>query len=448
MEDLERAFTGGTKGQVGRMLDLFSQAPVDITLDRYFEEIILPDSPLTRQTRQISFKSLPTNAFTDISQSRLEITVKLIMPGGGNIPQQQPPDHAAANPGAGFINNVLSSMFKELDLRISNTSVSPMTALYPFTAYFVNLLGFQEDAVETKLSQRGWVKEQDSDNFDAFGTDGFANLAKFTQASHEWTLSGPIHHGLTHQPRLLIPMLPISVNLTLSDAAFAIKSGVANANQEFEITNAQLIMKRVVVNPSIQAGIESRLLRSPCLYPIKHIRTKSYLINNNLSSFTVADVFAGSFVPRSVHLALVPQANVVGSRITSPFKFAHNSVRDMYFQIGALRCPSIPWDVNYAADPQQFVRVYNALFAGTGQNSDDGIQFKQSLFASNFNIWTFDFSQDDTPESFRPKQISSVLFHVSFVRPVPATLQLIIFQTSEEVLSIDSSRNVMVNFPL
>ena len=82
MEDLERAFTGGTKGQVGRMLDLFSQAPVDITLDRYFEEIILPDSPLTRQTRQISFKSLPTNAFTDISQSRLKITVKLILPGG------------------------------------------------------------------------------------------------------------------------------------------------------------------------------------------------------------------------------------------------------------------------------------------------------------------------------------------------------------------------------
>ena len=207
-------------------------------------------------------------------------------------------------------------------------------------------------------------------------------------------------------------------------------------------------MKRIVVNPSVQAGIESRLLREPATYPLKHIKTRSFIITANQSSYSISDIFSASFVPRTAHVVFIPQVNVVGSRGTSPFRFSHNNVRDIYFQLGALRCPSIPFDCNYAANPQQFARVYNAIFQSSGQNADEGVQFTEANFPSNFNIFTFDFSQDDSQESFRPKQISSVNFHVQFTAQVPAALQCIIFQTSEEVLSLDSARQVVVNYPL
>ena len=461
MEEVQRPYSSAGKGEVARMLDMFSQPPIEAAIERFYLEEIELETAVTRESRQLTFKCPPTNQFTDLQATKLEFTIKITRANGGNIPAQHPQNPAnaiatapgyranvASDPGAGFDQLTHATVFRECDIRIGQTSISPMTGLYPHTALFQTILSYQRDAVKSKLPLQGFYPEADPNESNVFSVGGFSQRAALTQQSRLWTLSGPIHHGLFFQERLLLPMCPLSVTLTLADPVFCMKSGIADADYRFEITDAKLVFKRVVVNPSIQAAFENRLTRQPCTYPINHIRTQSFLIGADKRSFTVPDVFGGGFIPRRVYVALCPQANQTGSYTTSPFKYSHNNVRDMFFRQGAMRSPAIPFDVDFARPTPRFDRLYNALFGNSNQLDDSGLMILPRNFADSYCIFSFDFGQNDSPDAFLPKQISPCLFQVAFTANVPATLTMLLFSVSEQVIEIDAARNPLLNFAL
>ena len=459
MDDPERPLSSN-KGTMARMLDLFSHPVVETASERYYEDEVELETALSGATKQLVFKSPPTNHFTDLKETKLELTVKITTNNGGDLPASHPPppprvaDQPAPraaepnDPGAGFDNLTHAVIFKETDIRLGGTSISPMTGYYAHTAYFHTILSYQRDAVKSRLPLQGFFLDADSNSTNVFGADGFAYRAGLTTQSREYSLSGPIHHGLFFQEKLIPPMIGISVVMTLSEPAFALKSGIANFNGKFEVTEAKLVLKRLVVNPSIQAAFEARFVRQPCIYPINYLKTQSFLVEANKASYQVNDVWSGNFPPRRTFVAIVPQTNMVGSFTSSPFKFSHQSVRDMYFRLGPMRVPSIPFDVNFARTTPRFDRLYSALFGNSGQNEDSGIMIKPANFVDNFCIFSFDFNQQDTPDAFVPKQVSPCLFHIDFVTAPTETMVVLLFSVSEQIISIDSSRNTILNFAL
>jgi len=64
-------------------------------------------------------------------------------------------------------NNLLHSLFKNIETRINTSTVSNYSDKYPYKAYFENLLGYNQESKKILLRGDCWFKDTDGD-FDTF----------------------------------------------------------------------------------------------------------------------------------------------------------------------------------------------------------------------------------------------------------------------------------------
>ena len=213
-------------------LDLFSIPPTQtsITGGQWIE--VRPLSSLAGNG-PIEFQlSGAGDDYTDFSHTYLRVTVKVIKGDGGNTS-----DDDVVAP----VNNLLHSLFSQIDLYLNDTLVTVSHNTYPYRAYLENLLSYGQDAKESQLEAEGYFQDA-AGAFDAVPRStlpspnyGMRYRRDLFRESGLVELIGHPHLDLFHQPKLMLNNVDMKLRLIRSKADFHLQHSDDEAFKTVEL---------------------------------------------------------------------------------------------------------------------------------------------------------------------------------------------------------------------
>ena len=108
------------------------------------------------------------------------------------------------------------------------------------------------------------------------------------------------------QPRLLIPLTTVNIDLDLCSDEFLLRTSIPNRKFQYRIMKASLNCRRVKLTDSFQAKMEAKLLQNPAVYPQDILNCKTNMISRGQLSFSWTDCF-NTFLPNFCIVALIRQ---------------------------------------------------------------------------------------------------------------------------------------------
>ena len=128
-------------------LNLFDVPPTDHSL---VESHYVPINPFTTGINPIDFQidpQDPQDSFLDLSKSYFEGELQLNLDNGGNI---------ANDTLVTICNNLMHLLFKQINVCLNRTLISPQTDTYHHKAYMDAVIHNDRDNSETILKPEGW----------------------------------------------------------------------------------------------------------------------------------------------------------------------------------------------------------------------------------------------------------------------------------------------------
>ena len=95
----------------------------------------------------VTFQVDPREDFIDLNESFFEVELAIKTGGGGNLAQATL---------VGLANNLAHTLFKQINVRLSGTLISPQTDTYHYKAYIEALLNHDRDDGESIMTPEGW----------------------------------------------------------------------------------------------------------------------------------------------------------------------------------------------------------------------------------------------------------------------------------------------------
>jgi len=112
----------GSSGVVNPTLDLFAVPPTDLSIMSYR---MVPIHPFTTGINPVDFQIDPQEDYIDLSRSYFQLDWTLKKSDGNN---------AVAAENTFLVNNIAHSLFKQINVRLNGTLISPQTDTYHYKA--------------------------------------------------------------------------------------------------------------------------------------------------------------------------------------------------------------------------------------------------------------------------------------------------------------------------
>ena len=439
--------------------DVFSGPKVDYRIQNIYTQELLPTAPIDKNSTTISFSAEPNQNFTDLANSYIQVKFKLTMPNGGKIKAKVAPpdptimDHGmpSADPpwyGCGTINGPGFSMFKDVEMRISDQLVSSMSGLYYMKAYATTLFHYDFEQRNSMLERMLYFDDGDAGNRNPFEFTGYQQRFEYLEESNPFTISAPIYTSFHCQGKFLIPMCKLDYSFTLLEAPVFLLTNQASQAFAYEILEAKMVMRRVSVLPALQNKVERMLAQgSVCQYPLTHINCRKLIIPASLRTYSYQSLFLGEFLPRAVLIAIGTQAQQ-SNFMESPFNFKSNNLTDVSITVNNQRFPTQSFQLNYAGTPPEFIKGFTSLYPDLWGNKGSWIDLDKYA-NKGFCFYYISFNSDSPPESsFASKINGPARIDMTFGVDTNPILNVFIWSYSEECIMIDQSRNVRVPFKL
>lgn len=267
-------------------LDIFAVPPTQSSVESGIVQCFRPISALT-ETSPIEFIIPASNEeYIDLSHTTINLCVRI------NASQE--------NQNIGPINNFLHSMFSQVDVFLNQRNVCPPSSNYGYRSYIEKLLNYGNEAKTTHLQTDMWYKDTAGQmdtitDTDAARNTGFVSRKRLTDNSVIFELYGHLHCDIFNQGKYLINGVEVGIRLVKQKPEFCLMSTVAGT---FEVTEANLFVRKVRINPSILVAHARTLAVCPARYPITRVEIKTVTISPGILSKTVDNLFLGQLPKR------------------------------------------------------------------------------------------------------------------------------------------------------
>lgn len=206
-----------------------------------------------------------------------------------------------ANQNVAPTNNFLHTMFSQVDVFLNQRNVSPPSTRYSYRGYIEKLLNYGREAKNTHLQSDLWHKDTagqmdtvtNENNVQNYGYQTRKNIGGNGQI---FELYGHLHCDIFNQNKYMLNGVEVSIRLVKEKAEFCLMSDIAGAS--FKITDANLYVRKVRINPSILVAHPRTLAICPARYPITRVEIKTITINSGVRSKTVDNLFIGQIPKR------------------------------------------------------------------------------------------------------------------------------------------------------
>ncbi len=460
--------------------DLFSIPPTQASLEKGRWIDYHPLSSVTNDDGPITFLAAGTEDYVDLSKTILFIEGKVVKADDTNLSGNEQSDIAP-------VNNFLHSLFKQVDVYLNGKQVTPAMGTYPYRAYIETSLNYDTSAKKSQLTSAMYYKdtpgEMDSNGslptektityvngqnsttkvvttstfklpVPGKGNQGFAERHQFIHDGKKFTLSGPVFVDAFMGSRLLLNMVDLKLILNRSSNQFCLmdKNG-SPLNAKVSLTDVILKVRKVRVNPTVSMAHELALKKTTAIHPIRRVECKAFVMAANVPSVRKDNIF----VPKTFVFGLLDAKGFSGDYTKNPYNFEDYKVTTVTLTVNGEELPFKQLTLNYENNKENFIQAYDTLFSGTGKmNYNTGLDISRKDYPKGYTLYAFDLTPDMCGASphFNAVQRGSLTVDITFAdAPVnqtfpagvtaPTAIAMVCYGDSENVIQIDSERNVI-----
>lgn len=406
-------------------LDLFRPRHVQTSILKTEEVSYKPLNSLENQT-VIEFACQGHgDTYLDVSSINLRIKIQITKNDGTlykDADEHQP----------GIANNILHSLFRQVNVSLNGKSVNSSDGNYSYRAYLETLLNYGTDALNTHLEIIGWDSTLE-------------NRKNLIKNSSILELYGKIHADILNQPLLLLNNVNLRITLDLNKPEFYFISSSPNDDSKLKILEASLYVKHCSINPNVLIAHHKTLERTNAKYHYKRCEVKSFTVARG-NSINLDNIIIGQ-LPTSLIFIMMDNDAYIGSKTKDPFQFNHYGMRSFSLYVNGTPVPNETILTNFS-EGRQFARAYASIFTATGiLNTAQGNLLTQEQFRDR----SFLIACDLTPDLSGIDSTSSLLnqgnirLEVRFEKELTSTKTCLVFLEYDATLEIDKNRNIILD---
>jgi hypothetical protein len=377
--------------------------------------------------------------YVDFHNTFLHVKVKVVRPDGANLPND-----AEAAP----VNNLLHSLFSQVDISLNDVLITNASNCYPYRAYLETVLGCAKDVKEAQLNASLYYEDTPS-HMEAVQADentGYGRRKHLARNSRVLDLMGRLHTDLMTQTRYILNGVSIKMRLIPSNPRFHLMLAAAQNNCRTIITHASLFVRKVRLNPGILMAHAKTLAKTTAKYPMNRVVMKTFSIPaGNLGC--VQDNLFMNQIPNRLTLALVDSAAFNGEGDRNPFNFKTKDLNYLALHLDGRQIPAKPLTPNYPS--RETVRTYFNTLTGLGlaNNDHSACGVTMDAFQNGYTIYVFDLTPSLLDgDAFELVKTGSLRLELKFSRALDQPVMVIVYAEQDSVLEITGSRQVLTDF--
>ena len=430
-------------------LDIFAVPSTQTSVEQTAYKKYHPVSTVIGQS-PIEFHVPATDEdYLDLQQSFLYLKVRIQNGLGANLTAPTGGDDPADNTYVFPINYFVNTQFKNVDVYLSGTQVSPNDNMYPYRSYLETLLTYGQDAKKGPLQAGLFYPDLNEPNLHS-KTVADGNCAnpgariryERTVYSRCVEMVGKIHNPLFNQPKLLLNKTDLRIKFNRVDPKFCLMAFSADASYSIAIDDAVLYICHKTIAPSVRESHALGLLQSNAKYPVRTSDLKFFTKPQGNADLSEPNLYTGVH-PRRVVIGLVRSAGFNGSNHYNPFDFATHELRSIQLRRNGTPLPFEEIEVDFAN--RNVVQAYLTLFQGTSRLfRDHGIGISvDDYIASGNSLYVFDLSQDGHDGNLSLLQEGTTSLHIKLTRALNYSVTIIVYMERDGLVEIDKDRNIV-----
>ena len=406
----------------------------------------------------------PVNSVSDSSNLPLEYYVKGT-PGfypdlsGTEIYMMMRVDHVDGTPLApketvGAVNNFPHAMFSQIDLWLNDQLVTSNNGLYPYRAYFEDLLSYGSDAKSSWLESSMFHADQ-HDAFDQTdGTRTPINIGYMVRSRYiaESKVADVIfrpHLDMFMQERPVLANVDIRLKLTRTSPEFCLMSG-SGLSYKITITHAAMFVRLVRLNDPVVVQHKHILhTNGKVVYPLRKVDMQTFTIGSGLLSHTRPNIITGQ-LPRRLIVGFTSNQALNGVYTQSYCRFRPYAINQINLLVNGRSVPARPYTPNFIdknGSGKQYVRCFNALSQVCKlTHTDNGNVVNRASYADGYTLFAFNLAEDWSEDVFGLVREGSVQLEIRFAVPTPVVLNAVVYCEFENTLSIDKNGAVSLDY--
>lgn len=416
-------------------LDLFNVKPTQTSIESGYYHECRPVSVLDGNSGPIEFVISPSDDYIDLSRMQIEVKVKITTEDGAALGAA----HTVAP-----VNCFLSSLFEHVTVEINGKTITPPSNLYPYRSYLEKLINYSKDAKSTHLTSALFVQDE-AGNMDSVEGSGFVKRKAFMK-NGVIQMSDFIHTELCGQNKFLINGVGMRIKFYPSKNSFSLmKTSADQVNYKITFLEAVLVVRKARINPSVMIAHERALTKSNVKMPINRVDVKAITIPSHIQSKSLDNVYIGS-MPKRVFVAMVSTSAFNSNPNLNPFNFKHYDHTHVSLSTDtntSIRAIKSDFGKNL------YLSSYLSLFTSTGVFfADDGNCITREDYPNGFAILGFDLTEDLSASANHlslPRQ-GSLRLDLTFAKPLPEAITLLIYSEYDSMIEIDKERNVYIDY--
>ena len=419
-------------------LDLFQRVPLQNTILETKTETLLPFTQLNTGSNYEFRINTAYNEFIALNKTRLriEFRVKLAKSDGSAV--------AATDwNNVSVVNNLIHSMFSQIDVFFGDTPTTSALQTYPYRAYIETLLETPKRVMDTwKYFSMYTDDDMGSSKMD-LPNEGRISRIKATTAPYNTGKLVSLNDTLFTDPMRfqndLVGGMDVKIRLIPSRPEFIFMTNDTKIIPSIEFTRIELDIVKHYINGDFVLGLLNGLNTTGAKYPCTRTEVRSYTIDTGTTSKNIDNMIIGQ-MPKRFCVAFVNNQAFSGSFTKNPYYFGNYKIDYLQAYVNGDPIRSTPYTPDF--DNDIFDREYIELQRISGNLNQN------SMNALTPSKWKYGYTNlsPDQSDTFEHGFISDrtqgyLKLQIRFKEALTSTINCLVFCKFENQITIDSLHN-------
>ena len=421
-------------------LDLFTVSPTQNSIIKKQDIEYRPISTLSSSS-PIEIDVSGTEDYVHLPYTQLYVSGKIKHKDGTDL---------ATDEKVGPVNNLLHSLWKQIDVYFGSTQVSSSTNTYSPESYTKTVLNFGMGAKSSQLQSAMWYGDTAGAFEDAkvgvAGTNsGYKKRNKFIQESKEFELTGPLYCDVFMIPKYLLSYVDMKIKLIPNPPEYFLMSEEADKEYQISFTSIKLKVRKVKIASHVIMAHEATISKVPAVYTVPRTLCKSFTIPGTTPSLIKDNVFNGQ-IPKRLIVFMSKSSATNGDYKKNPFNMDLFKLSTIGVYIDGEQTPCKPLKMKLDGDDKKYLEGFQTLFTGTGKYHDDsGNQITRTDYTKGYGYFVFDLRPDgcDASDYMALRQRGNLSLEIVFSEALSEAISLFCLGEFDSIIEIDRERSVL-----
>jgi hypothetical protein len=419
-------------------IDLFGVPQAEVSIVHGKNITIYPSGPITDDGNFEFILPNDSNEYTMLHRTTIYGEVEVLKKDGTAL--------VAGTDSVSCVNNFPQALFQQISVYLNGQQINDLsTQTYGFKAFIESHLTYDTNIKETTLAATEmYIKDKvgEETNFATAIAKGASGMKKRSDKITGKRVYFDIvpHVDFLQSTKFLLPGVEMIVKLKQNSPDFCLIHNGAAGDYIVKVHKLHMCTRRVTLDPRVASTLESRLAKTPSIYPVTQSKIKTHLLPAGTQTTYLSQVVRGK-LPSRFMFCLMESDRAEAIPANNPFYFNHCDLNYLNVLINGEPIFAIPIDPDWTAGT--YLKEYRWFLDNIGLKNHltNGITMEE--FASNSCFFAFDLSPDQCNGYYKHGlETGNIDIQVGFKAALAKNHTLMLYASYDEQVLIDKNRVV------